>query len=105
MKTITVKELKEKMDAGEDIQIIDIREDWEVEAANFGAEHIPMGELPNQLDQLSKNKPVILHCRSGARSGRMVEFLENNHNFDNLYNLTGGIKAWAAEIDPSLTVE
>ena len=105
MKTITVQELKAKMDAGEDIQVIDIREDWEVEAANFGAKHIPMGELPNQLDELAKDKPVILHCRSGARSGKMVEFLEKNHQFDNLYNLTGGIKAWAAEIDPSLTVE
>lgn len=105
MKTITVKELKKKMDAGDDIQVIDIREDWEVEAANFGAQHIPMGELPNQLDKIAKDKPVVLHCRSGARSGRMVEFLEKNHDFDNLYNLTGGIKAWAAEIDPSLTVE
>ena len=105
MKTISVKELKEKMDAGEDIQIIDIREDWEVNAANFGAEHIPMGHIAQNLDKIAKDKPVVLHCRSGKRSARMVSYLEANHEYDNLYNLEGGIKAWAEEIDSSMTVE
>lgn len=105
MKTITVAELKKRMDANENIQIIDVREDWEVEAANFGAEHIPMGNIATSIDKISRDKDVIIHCRSGKRSARMIQFLETNHNFDNLYNLEGGIQAWAQEIDPSLTVE
>ncbi len=103
MKTITVTELKEKLDNDEDIQVIDVREDWEVEAANFGAQHIPMGELPNNLDKISKEKPVVIHCRSGKRSANMVDYLESQ-GYDNIYNLVGGITAWANEIDPSLDV-
>jgi len=102
MKTITVKELKEKMDAGEDIQVIDVRENHEVEAANFGAEHIALGDIPESEDKISKDKQVIIHCRSGKRSANAIAFLEQNHGFENLYNLEGGILAWKAEIDPSL---
>lgn len=105
MKTITVEELKLKLDAGEDIQVIDIREDWEVEAASFGAEHIPMGDVPNQLEKISKDKPVVIHCKSGNRSSRMIEFLTTQFQFDNLINLEGGIKAWAEKIDTNLEVE
>jgi len=105
MNTITVKELKEKLDAGEDIQVIDVREDYEVDAASFGAQHIPMGEVPARTDEIAKDKQVIIHCRSGKRSANVINYLEQNHSFENLYNLTGGIKAWAAEIDTSLTVE
>lgn len=105
MKTITVEELKAKLDAGEDIQVIDIREDWEVEAASFGAEHIPMGDVPSQLDKIAKDKPVVIHCKSGNRSSRMIEFLTAQFQFSNLINLEGGIKAWAEKIDTSLNVE
>lgn len=105
MKTITVEELKSKLDSKADIQVIDIREDWEVEAASFGAEHIPMGEVPNHLDKIARDKPVIIHCRSGSRSARMIEFLTAQFQFDNLINLEGGIKAWAEKIDNNLKVE
>lgn len=105
MKTITVEELKSRLDAGEDLQVIDIREDWEVEAASFGAEHIPMGDVPNQLEKIAKHKPVIIHCRSGKRSARMIEFLTAQFQFENLVNLEGGIKAWADKIDNSLKIE
>lgn len=104
MKTITVTELKQKMDTGEEYQLIDVREEWEVEAATINGEHIPMSEIPDNLDKIAQNKPVIIHCRSGKRSGLIVEFLENN-GFENVFNLTGGITAWAIEIDPSLDVQ
>ncbi len=104
MKTITVKELKEKLDAGEDIQVIDVREDYEVETASFGAEHIALGDIPHSEEKIAKDKPVIVHCRSGKRSANAILFLEQNYGFDNLYNLEGGIIAWAKEIDPSLSV-
>jgi adenylyltransferase/sulfurtransferase len=102
MKTITVKELKEKIDNNEDIQIIDVREPHEYEIANIGAELIPMGEVMDNIDKISKTKQVIIHCRSGARSGAIVQALESEMGFNNLYNLTGGILAYADEIDPSL---
>ncbi len=102
MKEITVQELKSKMDAKEDFQFIDVREPHEVDIAEIGAELIPMGEILSQVDKISRDKPVIIHCRSGARSGTIVQALETQHGFNNLYNLKGGILAWAREIDSSI---
>lgn len=102
MKALTVKELKTKLDNKEDIQIIDVREPHEYEAANLGVELIPMGEVMDNLDKISRDKPVIIHCRSGARSAAVIAALEDEHGFDNLYNLTGGILAYIDEIDPSV---
>jgi adenylyltransferase/sulfurtransferase len=61
-----------------------------------------MADVPTHVDQISKTKKVIIHCRSGSRSGNMVQWLEKNHGFNNLYNLKGGILAWAKEIDTSM---
>lgn len=102
MKEITVQELKAKMDAKEDFQFIDVREPHEVEIAEIGAELIPMGEILSQHEKISRDKPVIIHCRSGARSGTIVQALEAQHGFKNLYNLKGGILAWSREIDSSV---
>lgn len=102
MKEITVQELKAKMDAKEDFQFIDVREPHEVEIASIGAELIPMGDILSQVDKISRDKPVIIHCRSGARSGTIVQALEAQHGFKNLYNLKGGILAWSREIDSSI---
>jgi sulfur-carrier protein adenylyltransferase/sulfurtransferase len=104
MKEITVQELKALMDNKEDFQLIDVREQHEVDAANINGEHIPMGQVMNHLDKISKDKKVIIHCRSGARSGSVVQALETNFAYSNLYNLKGGIMAWAREIDPSMDV-
>jgi len=79
-----------------------VREPHEYEIANIGAELIPMGEVMDNIDKISKTKQVIIHCRSGARSGAIVQALESEMGFNNLYNLTGGILAYADEIDPSL---
>ena len=103
MKEVTVQELKTIMDSGEPYQLIDVREQHEVDIADMGGELIPMGEVMNNVDKFSKDKKVIVHCRSGARSGNVIMALEQQFGFDNLYNLKGGILAWADEIDTSLT--
>jgi adenylyltransferase/sulfurtransferase len=102
MKEITVQELKALKDAQKDFQLIDVREPHEFELCNLGGELIPQSEIPANVDRISKTKQVVIHCRSGARSGNMIQWLEKNHGFTNLYNLKGGILAWADQIDPSI---
>jgi adenylyltransferase/sulfurtransferase len=104
MKEVTVQELKTMMDNGSDFQLIDVREAFEAEAANIGGELIPMGEVLSNVDKIAKDKPVVMHCRSGARSATIINALQSQHGFDNLYNLKGGIMAWSREIDPSISV-
>lgn len=103
MKELTVQELKAMKDAAEDFQLIDVREEHEYEMCNIGGELIPMGEIMDQADAISHDKKVVIHCRSGKRSASVIMALEQQHGFKNLYNLKGGILAWADEIDPSLT--
>jgi adenylyltransferase/sulfurtransferase len=102
MKEVTVQELKKLLDSKADIQFIDVREPHEYDICNLGAELVPQAEIPAYADKISKEKQVVIHCRSGARSGNMVQWLEKNHGFTNLYNLKGGILAWAKEIDPTM---
>lgn len=102
MKEITVKELKQMMDNGEDFQLIDVREPNEYEVAEIGGELIPLATVPSNVDKFSKDKKVVVHCRSGKRSANAIQFLEQQHGFDNLYNLEGGILAWSDEIDPNI---
>jgi len=104
MKSITVKELKDLMDNGAEFQLIDVREDYEYETGNINGEHIPMNDIPANVDKISRDKQVIVQCRSGKRSANVIQFLEMNHQFENLFNLEGGIIAWATEIDPEVGV-
>lgn len=103
MKEITVKEFKGMQDRKDDFQLIDVREEYEYEISNLGGELIPLASVTQNADKISKNKPVIIHCRSGARSAAAVNQLEKQFGFKNLYNLKGGILAYADEIDKSLT--
>jgi adenylyltransferase/sulfurtransferase len=103
MKEKTPLELKAMIDAGEDIQIIDVREPNEYNICHINAELIPMNEVPDHLSRISKDKPVVIHCRSGARSGKVIDYLEQAHGYTNLYNLKGGILAWADQIDPTMS--
>ncbi len=103
MKEITVQDLKKMMDEKASFQLIDVREPHEADICEIGGELIPQGDIPSNVDKISKDKMVVIHCRSGARSGNMVRWLEQNHGFTNLYNLKGGILAWADQIDTSLT--
>ncbi|MDW8274113.1 MAG: rhodanese-like domain-containing protein [Chitinophagales bacterium] len=102
IKEITVQELKQMIDNGHDFQLIDVREPHEYEICNLNGLLIPMNEVPDQTDKFDRQKTVVVHCRSGARSARVIEYLQNAHGFTNLYNLKGGILAWADEIDPSI---
>lgn len=102
MKEITVQELKTKMDDGADFQLIDVREQNEREFTNIGGDHISMGSIVQNMDKIENGKDVIIYCRSGSRSGQVVNFLEANHGYSNLFNLKGGILAWADEIDESI---
>ena len=102
MKEITVSELKTMKNENADFQLIDVREEHELEICEIGGQHIPMGDVMDNLDKISKDRQVIIHCRSGARSGAICQALESQ-GYNNVYNLKGGIIAWANEIDPSLT--
>lgn len=104
MKECTVQELKSKIDNKEKFQLIDVREEYEYESANLGAELIPMGEVLDNVEKISREIPVIIHCRSGARSASVVNALEQQFGFTNLFNLKGGIIAYSKEIDPSINV-
>jgi rhodanese-related sulfurtransferase len=103
MKEISVQELKEKIDKGEDFQLIDVREDFEYQVSNLGGELIPLGGILIETDKIAKDKEVVIMCRSGKRSAAAVMQLEAQ-GFTNLYNLYGGILAWQEDIDPSLDV-
>ena len=103
MKEISVQELKEKIDKGEDFQLIDVREDFEYQVSNLGGELIPLGGILIETDKIANDKEVIIMCRSGKRSAAAVMQLEAQ-GFTNLYNLYGGILAWQEDIDPSLDV-
>ena len=99
MKEKSVSELKAMIDSGADFQLIDVREPHEYDICNIKGELIPLGEVPDNADRISKDKVVVIHCRSGARSANAVRFLEESMGYQNLYNLRGGILAWADEID------
>ena len=98
---ITVQELKKKLDAKEDFQFIDVREPHEVDICQLGAKLIPIGEFESRYTELSKDKELIIHCRSGVRSGNAVLFLKTK-GYTKAYNLAGGILAWADLIDPTM---
>ncbi len=102
MKEISVQELKAMIDAKEDVFVLDVREEYEYEAANIGATLIPMGDIMERVNEVPKDKKVVVHCRSGKRSATVINALEQNFGYTNLINLKGGIMAWASEIDNSL---
>ena len=102
MKEISVTELKLMKDNNEDFQLIDVRESQEFSICNLGGQLIPMSTLPARVDELSRDKKVIVHCKAGGRSAQVIHFLEQHHGFTNLYNLQGGIMAWASQIDPAM---
>ena len=99
MRTITVQELKSKIDSGEAFRFLDVREPGEYQQANLGAHLLPLGQIANaQIDDIEdwKNDEVIIHCRSGMRSGQACMILESM-GFTNVVNVMGGILAWSAE--------
>jgi len=98
---ISVTELKRKMDAGENINVLDVREPHEYEVANIGVRLVPLGELPQRLAEFDQNENFAIHCKTGGRSAKAVKLLQDA-GFQNVYNVKGGITAWSEEIDPSI---
>jgi adenylyltransferase/sulfurtransferase len=100
---ITVEELKRKLDAKKDVFVLDVREPHEYLISNLGAPQIPVGDVERRIGELAaeKNREVVVHCRSGARSQKAALILKHA-GFTNVSNLTGGILAWADKIDPSM---
>ena len=104
IKEIDVNVLKEKLSNNDDFILLDVRTDSEYYLSRIkGSIHIPMQLVPQKIDDLDKNKEIIVQCKSGKRSAKVCEFLLNN-NFKNVKNLAGGILDWAKKIDPSITV-
>ena len=98
MKEITAIELEEQLKEGQQVNMIDVREADEIATGKIiGAIHIPLGEVPERIDELDKNKPYTLICRSGGRSGRAAEFLEEE-GYD-VTNMTGGMLSWQGPIE------
>ncbi len=100
--TITVQELKQLLDAQPNLTILDVREPFELEICSFeNSLHIPLGQIPTRIPDIPKNQPIVAVCHHGIRSANAIAFLEQN-GFDKLSNLTGGIHAWAVEIDSNM---
>jgi len=98
---LPVKELKRRLDSGEDILILDVREPYEYQIANIGGKLIPQNDVPQRLAEIDRDREIVVQCRSGARSQRIAEFLQQS-GYPKVANLAGGILAWADEIDPKM---
>ena len=100
MQEITATELKQRLDAGEDIQLIDVRQPDEYAFARIeGARLIPLGEIVKRIDELDEMKETVVHCKMGGRSARAIEALTRAGFKGKLFNLKGGITAWSNEVD------
>jgi adenylyltransferase/sulfurtransferase len=97
--SLSVLELKRKMDASEPLTLIDVREPYEYEIARIeGAKLIPLGELESRLDEIPRERMIVMQCHSGMRRERGAQLLQQA-GFENVYNLEGGIEAWSSEVD------
>ena len=103
MNQITATELKARMDAGEDVQLIDVRQPHEYEFARIPtAKLIPMTELMSRLDEIDPSRETVVHCKMGGRSARAIDALQRSGYEGKLMNLTGGILRWSDDVDPSV---
>jgi molybdopterin/thiamine biosynthesis adenylyltransferase/rhodanese-related sulfurtransferase len=98
---LSVQELKRRLDAGEDLFILDVREPFEYQIANLGGRLIPQNDVPRRLDEIDRNREIVVHCKMGGRSQRIAEFLAQS-GYSKVSNLAGGILAWAGQIDPKM---
>jgi rhodanese-related sulfurtransferase len=100
---LTPREFLDRREAGEDMTLLDVREDWEIELAPVPTNtvHIPMGEISDRLSELDPKQETVVICRSGGRSAQVAHFLERQ-GFGKVFNLSGGILAWSRVIDPRI---
>jgi molybdopterin/thiamine biosynthesis adenylyltransferase/rhodanese-related sulfurtransferase len=98
---LSVKELKRRIDGGEDVFILDVREPYEYQIAQIGGKLIPQNDVPQRLSDIPRDREIVVQCRSGARSQKIAEFLKQS-GYTQVVNLAGGILAWSDEIDPKV---
>ena len=98
---MTPTELKQRLDAGADIFVLDVREPFEYQIANIGGTLIPLNEVPQRLGEIDREREVVVHCKSGGRSQRAAEFLAQQ-GYAKVSNLAGGILAWSSDVDPGV---
>ena len=100
---ITATEPKQRLDSGEDIQIIDVREPHEVAIATIpNTTHIPLGQVLDRMSEIDPTRETVVHCKMGGRSAKAIEALKRSGFSGSLLNLKGGITAWSNEVDPSV---
>jgi adenylyltransferase/sulfurtransferase len=103
MQEITATELKRKLDDGEDVQIIDVREPAEYEVARLpNSKHIPLGQVLSRMSEIDPSRETVVHCKMGGRSAKAIEALTRAGFSGRLSNLRGGITAWSNDVDPSV---
>jgi len=98
---ITPRELKQRLDRGDDLFVLDVREPHEYQICNMNGYLLPLGDLPRRVHELDSSREIVAHCRSGKRSAEAAEFLRKA-GFRKIWNLKGGILAWADDVDPSM---
>lgn len=102
MRQLTVRELKQRLELGDPPVLLDVRESWELARCQLpGTTWIPMGQIVDRVNELGKEKEIVVVCHHGIRSWQVAKFLEHE-GFANVANLSGGVDAWAKEIDPSM---
>ena len=103
MPEITATELKQRLDNGDDVQIVDVREADEVAIATIpNSIHIPLAQVINRMSEIDPARDTVVHCKMGGRSARAIQSLKQAGFTGNLLNLKGGIIAWSNEVDPSV---
>lgn len=103
MEEITATELKQRLDNGDDIQLIDVREDNEYAFARIpNAVHIPLGQVLARMDEIDPDRETVVHCKMGGRSARAIDALQRSGFTGKLINLKGGILGWSDEVDPTV---
>jgi adenylyltransferase/sulfurtransferase len=98
---IQVEELKRRLDAKEDLFVLDVREPHEYQICNIGGYLIPLNDLPNRVHELDSSREIVVHCKMGGRSAKAVAFLQQS-GFSKVRNVAGGITAWAERVDPKV---
>jgi rhodanese-related sulfurtransferase len=103
MEEITATELKQRLDHGDDLQIIDVREPDEYQTARLeNSKLIPLAQVLNRVDEIDPTRETVVHCKGGVRSAKAIEALQRAGFAGRLLNLKGGITAWSNEVDPTV---
>ena len=103
MEEISATELKQLMDSGADVQLIDVRQPDEYDFARIpGSKLIPLGDVVKRMDEIDPNRDTVIHCKMGGRSAKAIEALRHAGFTGKLRNLRGGITAWSNEVDPKV---